>query len=180
MSVPKEQNVWILNEKPAGEVQDNTFKLLTQPIPELKDGQVIVKIEYISNDPAQRGWISKGADPVSYDEAGQRSERSRGGGGAVRPVIDIPLEDVWTSRTQRHVTTHSELAMKEKAECADTTQDRAYVPPVNAGEPMRAGGVGTIVASKSSKWAVGKRVYGYLGWADYAVVPEASVVMEAM
>lgn len=51
---------------------------------------------------------------------------------------------------------------------------------MQAGEPMRAGGVGTIVASKSQKWAVGKRVYGYFGWADYAVVPEASVVMEAM
>lgn len=45
---------------------------------------------------------------------------------------------------------------------------------------MRASGIGKIVASKSSKWAEGKRVYGYFGWADYTVADESRVVMEAM
>lgn len=70
MSVPKEQNVWIVNENPAAEVQPDTFKLVTKPIPELKDGEVLVKVEFISNDPAQRGWIQKGADPVSLKSRG--------------------------------------------------------------------------------------------------------------
>lgn len=40
---------------------DSTFELRTTQLPELQDGQVLVQTEYLSNDPAQRGWISKGA-----------------------------------------------------------------------------------------------------------------------
>lgn len=121
MSIPKQQNVWLLNEPPAAEIQADTFKLVTQDLPELKDGDVLVKLEYISNDPAQRGWIQKEQDP-----------------------------------------------------------ERAYLPPVKAGEPMRASGQGTVIASKSSKWAEGKKVYGNFGWADYVVVNEKAITMEAM
>lgn len=118
---PTEQKIWIVNENPSAEVQPNTFRLETRPIPALKDGEVLVQTEYISNDPAQRGWIQKDSDP-----------------------------------------------------------DRAYVKPVRAGEAMRASGVGKILSSKSTKWKEGQRVYGYLGWADYVVLPEQAIVMEAM
>lgn len=40
---------------------DATFKLSETELPELKDGEILVKALYFSNDPAQRGWISPNA-----------------------------------------------------------------------------------------------------------------------
>lgn len=54
---------WILSEKPIDMPDDNTFKLVERPLPELKENQVLAKTLYLSNDPAQRGWIQKGINP---------------------------------------------------------------------------------------------------------------------
>lgn len=42
---------------------DSTWELRTTDLPELQKGQVLVQTEYLSNDPAQRGWMQKGAKP---------------------------------------------------------------------------------------------------------------------
>jgi len=63
MSLPTETKVFILNEPPIGAIKPDTFKLKTQPIPELKDGQVLVKVEALSNEPAQRIWMDGAIDP---------------------------------------------------------------------------------------------------------------------
>lgn len=34
-----------------------TFKEDTQPVPEPKDGEVVVRVMWISLDPAMRGWL---------------------------------------------------------------------------------------------------------------------------
>jgi len=44
---------WILNKKPSKDIDQDTFKLVEQDVPELKDGQIKVKTLYLSNDPAQ-------------------------------------------------------------------------------------------------------------------------------
>jgi NADPH-dependent curcumin reductase CurA len=53
---------WLLNKKPENMPEldgDNaTFKLTTVDLPDPKDDEVLVKLTYLSNDPAQRGWIS--------------------------------------------------------------------------------------------------------------------------
>jgi len=54
---------WLLAKKPTdAPILDGpsaTFKLASSvPLPELSDGQILVKTLYLSNDPAQRGWIS--------------------------------------------------------------------------------------------------------------------------
>lgn len=58
---------WILNKKPENmpvlDGDDTTFKLVEKELPDLKDDQVLVKLKYLSNDPAQRGWISKHINP---------------------------------------------------------------------------------------------------------------------
>lgn len=58
---------WILENKPEGVPTTTgsspTFVLKESPVPKLEDDQVLVKVHYLSNDPAQRGWIAKGADP---------------------------------------------------------------------------------------------------------------------
>ncbi|UZJ56644.1 hypothetical protein CBS101457_005964 [Exobasidium rhododendri] len=52
---------------------------------------------------------------------------------------------------------------------------RSYLPPVQIGEVMRAGGVGEVVQSKSSKFAQGDRVSGTFGWQEYATVSAQGV-----
>jgi NADPH-dependent curcumin reductase CurA len=67
MSIPKSTKVYIVNESPTGAITPSTFRLETQPLPsesELKGGQLLVRTIAMSNDPAQRQWITKGNDPV--------------------------------------------------------------------------------------------------------------------
>jgi hypothetical protein len=49
-------------------------------------------------------------------------------------------------------------------------EGRSYVPPVQIGEVMRAGGVGQVIASKHSGFKEGDTVYGTLGIQEYATV----------
>lgn len=64
---PTETRQWILTNKPTDLPElsgpDATFTLETNPLPALKDDQVLVKNLYLSNDPAQRGWITKDVNP---------------------------------------------------------------------------------------------------------------------
>lgn len=64
---PTQSQSWTLREKPYGEPilhgNNPTFVLKTVEIPPLKDGQVLLKTLYLSNDPAQRSWISPLAQP---------------------------------------------------------------------------------------------------------------------
>ena len=49
-------------------------------------------------------------------------------------------------------------------------EDRpSYVPPVQIGEPMRAGAVGQVVETRTSDLKEGDFVQGTFGWQDYAV-----------
>jgi NADPH-dependent curcumin reductase CurA len=49
-------------------------------------------------------------------------------------------------------------------------EGKSYIPPVGIGEVMRAGGVGTVVASKNPKFAVGDTVSAGLGVQEYCLV----------
>lgn len=68
MTVPKTSQHWVLQHKPTAMPvltgPDATFALETRDIPALKQDEVLIKVHYLSNDPAQRGWISKGIDPA--------------------------------------------------------------------------------------------------------------------
>ncbi len=51
-------------------------------------------------------------------------------------------------------------------------EDRpSYLPPVQIGEPMRAGAVGQVVESRDPNVRPGELVQGLFGWQDYALVP---------
>ncbi|KAF2669764.1 NAD(P)-binding protein [Microthyrium microscopicum] len=67
MSPPTKTKVWILANKPTDDAvlsgSNATFKLETQDLPSLDDGQLLLQTVYLSNDPAQRGWIDVKADP---------------------------------------------------------------------------------------------------------------------
>ncbi|OJJ50373.1 hypothetical protein ASPZODRAFT_149710 [Penicilliopsis zonata CBS 506.65] len=63
MSSPTKTQRWVLREKPYGtpvlDGKDATFQLEEGvALPALQEGQVLLKTLYLSNDPAQRSWIS--------------------------------------------------------------------------------------------------------------------------
>lgn len=49
---------------------------------------------------------------------------------------------------------------------------RSYVPPVQIGEVMRGYAIGTVKASKSSKFPVGSVATGTTGWTEQAVIKD--------
>lgn len=106
---------WILSNPPQNDPvlkgSDATFKLETVTLPTPGKDQALVKTLYLSNDPAQRGWIQKGQDP-----------------------------------------------------------ERLYVPPVQAGEVMRAFAVAEVVESSSDSLKKGQLVMASTGWTEYAVM----------
>ena len=48
-------------------------------------------------------------------------------------------------------------------------EGRSYIPPVQIGETMRAGGIGTVEVSNNDAFPVGAAVVGMFGVQDYAV-----------
>jgi hypothetical protein len=98
---------WLLAARPHGMVKESDFRWHEAAVPVPGEGDVLVRVLYVSFDPAMRGWMD----------------------------------------------------------------DRAsYIPPVGLGEPMRAGAVGRVVASRHKGFAEGDLVQGLFGWQDYALV----------
>ncbi|KAF7508331.1 hypothetical protein GJ744_009322 [Endocarpon pusillum] len=65
---PTRTRQWLLVNKPTGlpvlSGEDQTFKLQTVSLPSpLEQNQLLLKLVYLSNDPAQRGWISPRINP---------------------------------------------------------------------------------------------------------------------
>lgn len=68
MSLPTHTPVWRIKNSPEDSVvldfsDDATFALTEEAVPRIEDGEMLVENVYISNDPAQRGWIQKGVLP---------------------------------------------------------------------------------------------------------------------
>jgi NADPH-dependent curcumin reductase CurA len=60
----------IFVKRPVGAADASTWSLETNPIPELEEGQVLVKNHYISLDPAMRGWMNEGKSYIAPVEIG--------------------------------------------------------------------------------------------------------------
>jgi len=48
---------WLLKTRPDGPLKDSDFELVTVPLPEVGEGQFLVKLSHFSFDPTQRGWL---------------------------------------------------------------------------------------------------------------------------
>jgi NADPH-dependent curcumin reductase CurA len=95
-----------LAARPVGLPNITDWEIVEGPVESPADGEFLVRVEYVSVDPAMRTWMNAG---------------------------------------------------------------RSYVPPVELGEVMRAGGVGRVVESRNANFAVGEEVYGVFGVQRYAV-----------
>src|SRR6202051_4748837 len=96
-----------LAARPVGLPNISDWEICRGPLKSPADGEFLVRVEYVSVDPAMRTWMNAG---------------------------------------------------------------RSYVPPVELGEVMRAGGVGRVVESRNANFAVGEEVYGVFGVQRYAVL----------
>jgi hypothetical protein len=50
---------FLLRERPAGRIEPSTFELREEPVPEIGDGEALIRMEYISLDPTNRMWINE-------------------------------------------------------------------------------------------------------------------------
>jgi len=100
----------LLKTRPDGLVKNSDFDLVEEAVPEISDGEALIRTTYISLDPTNRVWM---------------------------------------------------------------TDQPGYLPPVQIGEVMRAGGVGRVVESKNPNYEVGKLVNGFTGWQDYIVASDS-------
>ncbi|WP_343572092.1 NADP-dependent oxidoreductase [Mycobacterium sp.] len=48
---------FLLRERPSGQIGPGTFELDEQPVPEIGDGEALVRVDWISLDPTNRMWI---------------------------------------------------------------------------------------------------------------------------
>ncbi len=59
-------------------------------------------------------------------------------------------------------------------------EGKSYIPPVAINEVMRAGGVGTVIASKNTAFAVGDTVNATLGVQEYCLIPGDEIKRNGM
>ena len=65
---PGQNRQVILKSRPVGIPQAEHFAIVSTPLPELKPGELLVRNDFLSVDPAMRGWVNAAAnysDPVA-------------------------------------------------------------------------------------------------------------------
>ena len=56
--MPDSNRRFILRSRPEGRISADTFELVEEPIPDLQDGEALVRTQWISLDPTNRAWIN--------------------------------------------------------------------------------------------------------------------------
>ena len=70
MSIPQTYLRMVLAERPRGPVKPENFRLETVPVPQLADGEVLVRNHYLSLDPYMRGRMSAAKSYASSQQVG--------------------------------------------------------------------------------------------------------------
>ena len=72
-----ENTKWVLKNRPEGLVKNTDFELVTEIIPEIQEGEILIENLYLSFDPTQRTWLN---DMPGYLPPVQIGEVVRSGG----------------------------------------------------------------------------------------------------
>lgn len=56
--MPDRNRRFLLRERPSGRIGPNTFELSEAAVPEIEDGEALVRVDWISLDPTNRTWIN--------------------------------------------------------------------------------------------------------------------------
>jgi NADPH-dependent curcumin reductase CurA len=57
--MPESNRRFILRSRPQERITDETFELIEEAVPEIQDGQALVRTRWISLDPTNRAWIGE-------------------------------------------------------------------------------------------------------------------------
>ena len=82
---------WILKKRPVGLVKDSDFELVSEELPKISEGEILIENIYLSFDPTQRSWLN---DVPGYLPPVQIDEVVRSGG--IGRVIDSKNPDYKT------------------------------------------------------------------------------------
>ncbi|KAL2849595.1 hypothetical protein BJY01DRAFT_262206 [Aspergillus pseudoustus] len=119
--MPSSTRQWILNSKPtAAPVLDGpnpTFKLTTTALPKPSATQALVKTLMLSNDPAQRTWISAGADPERMYYPPIPEGAPMGSGGLAEVIESGDAEKLPVGSIVVASTNWTEYSVQEIASC---------------------------------------------------------------
>ena len=72
---------YLLRQRPSGRVDESTFDLVTEPVPEIGAGEALIRTEYISVDPTNRGWLNDTPTYLPPVQIGEVDARRRAGAG---------------------------------------------------------------------------------------------------
>jgi NADPH-dependent curcumin reductase CurA len=75
--MPDRNRRFLLRERPTGRIGPGTFELSEEAVPEIGDGEALVRVDWISLDPTNRAWIN---DTPTYLPPVGIGEVMRGGG----------------------------------------------------------------------------------------------------
>jgi NADPH-dependent curcumin reductase CurA len=67
-----ENKRFILVKRPEGMIRDTDFTVRTEPVPDIGDGEILIRNRYASIDPAMRGWFDDAPSylpPIELDDA---------------------------------------------------------------------------------------------------------------
>ncbi|HVZ45910.1 MAG TPA: NADP-dependent oxidoreductase [Ramlibacter sp.] len=171
---------WVLRRRPAGELRDDDLELVEAPVPEPREGEVLVRNVYLMVAPTNRVWMS---DIDQYMAPVALGEPMRGmtmgvvvesGRGDIRPgdVVEGPMawEEYSIARHVRPVPLHHGLPLAALASVLGSSGLTAYFGLTDVGRPKAgetlvvsaaAGGVGSIAAQIGR--ILGARVVGVAG-----------------
>ena len=71
-----------LAARPVGLPKPGDWQYTEEPVPEPGDGEVLVKVLYLSLDPAMRGWMNDGRSYIAAGRHRRGDARRRGRRGA--------------------------------------------------------------------------------------------------
>jgi NADPH-dependent curcumin reductase len=118
----------VLAQRPSGLVDDSTFRLETGQLPEIGDGEALVKVRYLSIDPTIRTWMD---DIPSYLPPIQIDEVIRSGG--VGEVVESRSEAYSTGQLLFGMTGWQEYVVADAGERAMQILPDGVPPPVAIG-----------------------------------------------
>ena len=181
-----QNRAFTLAARPVGVPKDSDFKLVTAPAREPGDGELLIKLKYISLDPAMRGWMNdvrSYAPPVGLGEV----MRALGLGEVVTskdpafapgdPVVGVFGMQEYATVAAKHATKVPPIAPLQKFISALGMQGlTAYFGLLDVGKPepgqtvvisAAAGAVGAVAVQIAK--LKGCRVVGIAGGADKCV-----------
>lgn len=127
---PTQNTALVLAERPErGPITDKTFRLETTPLPPLKDGEVLVRVEYVSIVSLPSAF--KASEKLALPRVVSRSDQT-----------DDDNDMVTQDPTMRNWLNDA----------------RSYMEPIKIGAAMRAPGIGRVIASKTKEYASGDLV----------------------